>query len=76
MSSNNQGSAATGKEATVNKTDADRGDKLIWRNGTPPEVTLKYALNKLHPEEFPTFAKQYNSTLTFPEKVRCFLRYW
>jgi len=43
-------------------------DKSITQK--KPKAVLQFALNNLNTADYPSFVKQRESTLTFPEKVR------
>jgi hypothetical protein len=44
--------------------------RLVLPSSSPDEGKLRFVLDNVSTEEFPSFVKQHESTLTFPEKVR------
>jgi hypothetical protein len=42
----------------------------VMPSSSPDEGKLRFVLDNVSTEDFPSFVKQHESTLTFPEKVR------
>jgi len=60
--------------STVNVKETDPNDERFSDEKSDstrkPKAVLQFALNSLNTEDFPSFVKQRESTLTFPEKVK------
>lgn len=59
---------ATGDVKTDSK-DKDGDSKGDWEQGSTTRANLQYALDNVETSEFPTFVKQHENSVTFPEKV-------